>query len=154
MATSWNLTEPRPLIPKLTPNKRLCCVKEKLCLRCRRHGHQKKDCPNFPQTSRGITSRTSTDPTPCTPKLSSRERENCSLKGLCFRCRRKGHRALSCSFPPEPSKPSHFETSPTENSSVNETPELLETEENDDEEIPHTSPLADSIDQMFPKIPQ
>ena len=82
------------------------------------------------------------------------EQENCSLKGLCFKCQRKGHHASSCSFPSEPPKPGHSEPRPTENLLTDETLELLETEESDNEEIPHTSPLADSVDQIFSKVPR
>ena len=143
------------MIPKLTPNKWLCCIREELCLRCWWIGHQRTECLNFSQTSQTIREtppKKSTDLTSYVPKLSSTEWEKCIAKGLCFRCHRKGHWTSSCSFP-DIIDMLNKDLQPAKNQQEDEPPELLDTEE-DDEEVCNTSPLADSIDQMFPPVPQ
>lgn len=51
-------------------------------------------------SSRPSSTASGTAPTPTIPKLTAVERQRCMKEHLCFRCRQKGHGALSCpTFP-------------------------------------------------------
>ncbi|KAH8977103.1 hypothetical protein EDB86DRAFT_3009668 [Lactarius hatsudake] len=92
---------PRTRLAPLTPADRERCRREGRCFRCRLSGHRVSTCPQNsthphtrPRDRRTQIGGATFGPrlAPLTPAL----RERCRREGLCFRCRKHGHKATSC----------------------------------------------------------